>query len=104
DRERHFVSSVDRPNIRYRIAPEGNVRDQLVDFVRREHDGEAGIVYALSRKRAEQGAGWLREAGVDAVAYHAGLPTEQRLEAQTRFLREEGVVVVSTIAFGMGID
>jgi ATP-dependent DNA helicase RecQ len=104
DRARHFVSSFDRPNIRYRIEPKTKVRDQLVDFVRREHAGEAGIVYALSRKRVEQAADWLREAGVDAVAYHAGLPPEQRLDAQTRFLREEGVVVVATIAFGMGID
>jgi ATP-dependent DNA helicase RecQ len=104
DRARHFVSGFDRPNIRYRIEPKGKVRDQLVDFVRREHPGEAGIVYALSRKRVEQAAGWLREAGVDAVAYHAGLPADRRLEAQTRFLREEGVVVVATIAFGMGID
>ncbi|MBN9613656.1 MAG: DNA helicase RecQ [Actinobacteria bacterium] len=101
---RHFVASFDRPNIRYRIVPKTKVRDQLVDFVRGEHAGEAGIVYALSRKKTEQAAAWLREAGVDAVAYHAGLPAEQRLEAQTRFLREEGVVVVATIAFGMGID
>lgn len=104
DRARHFVSSFDRPNIRYRIEAKGTVRRQLVDFVRGEHTGEAGIVYALSRKRVEQAAEWLREAGVDAVAYHAGLPASQRLEAQTRFLREEGVVVVATIAFGMGID
>ena len=104
ERARHFVASFDRPNIRYRIVPKTKVRDQLVDFVRREHAGEAGIVYALSRKKTEQAAAWLREAGIDAVAYHAGLPAEQRLEAQTRFLREDGVVVVATIAFGMGID
>ena len=104
DEARHFVASFDRPNIRYRIVPKTKVRDQLVDFVRGEHAGEAGIVYALSRKKTEQAAAWLREAGVDAVAYHAGLPAEQRFEAQTRFLREEGVVVVATIAFGMGID
>ena len=104
ERARHFVASFDRPNIRYRIEAKGTVRRQLVDFVRGEHAGEAGIVYALSRKRVEQAAEWLREAGVDAVAYHAGLPAAQRLEAQTRFLREEGVVVVATIAFGMGID
>ena len=100
----HFVSSFDRPNIRYRIEAKGSVRQQLVDFVRREHSAEAGIVYALSRKRVEQAAVWLQEAGVDAVAYHAGLPAEERLRVQTRFLREEGVVVVATIAFGMGID
>ena len=104
DRARHFVSSFDRPNITYRIVTKGTVRQQLVDFVTRGHAGEAGIVYALSRKRVEQTAAWLRDAGVDAVAYHAGLPAEQRLNAQTRFLREDGVVVVATIAFGMGID
>ncbi len=104
ERARHFVSSFDRPNIRYRIEAKQNVRAQLIDFIRGEHTGEAGIVYALSRKRVEQTAAALRDAGVDAVAYHAGLPASERLEAQTRFLREDGVVVVATIAFGMGID
>jgi len=104
ERAEHFVASFDRPNIRYRIDAKHKVREQLVDFVSREHPGEAGIVYALSRKRVEQAAEWLREAGVDAVPYHAGLPAGARLDAQTRFLREEGVVVVATIAFGMGID
>ncbi|WP_205881299.1 DNA helicase RecQ [Leucobacter viscericola] len=100
----HFVASFDRPNIRYRIESKQNARAQLIDFVRGSHSGEAGIVYALSRKRVEQTAAALCAAGVDAVAYHAGLPASQRLEAQTRFLREDGVVVVATIAFGMGID
>ena len=104
DRARHFVASFDRPNIRYRIEPKQNARAQLIDFIRSEHAGDAGIVYALSRKRVEQTAAALRDAGVDAVAYHAGLPPEVRLDAQTRFLREDGVVVVATIAFGMGID
>lgn len=104
DRARHFVASFDRPNIRYRIEPKQNARAQLIDFIRNEHAGDAGIVYALSRKRVEQTAAALRDAGVDAVAYHAGLPPEVRLDAQTRFLREDGVVVVATIAFGMGID
>ena len=104
DDAEHFVASFDRPNIRYRIEPKGQVRRQLLDFIRSEHPGEAGIVYALSRKRVEQTAAALAEAGVDAVPYHAGLPAEQRLRAQTRFLREDGVVVVATIAFGMGID
>ncbi len=104
ERARHFVSSFDRPNIRYRIEPKGSLRQQLTRFIREEHPGEAGIVYALSRRKVEQTAGWLREAGVDAVAYHAGLPAQERLDAQTRFLREDGVVVVATIAFGMGID
>ena len=101
---RHFVSSFDRPNIRYRIVSKQNARAQLISFIRGEHAGDAGIVYALSRKRVEQTAAALRDAGVDAVAYHAGLPAHERLEAQTRFLREDGVVVVATIAFGMGID
>ncbi|WP_245190179.1 DNA helicase RecQ [Leucobacter exalbidus] len=101
---KHFVSNFDRPNIRYRIESKQNARAQLTQFVRGEHAGEAGIVYALSRKRVEQTAKALRDAGVDAVAYHAGLPSHVRLDAQTRFLREDGVVVVATIAFGMGID
>ncbi|GAA1326118.1 DNA helicase RecQ [Leucobacter albus] len=101
---RHFVSSFDRANIRYQIVPKQNARAQLLSFVKGEHAGEAGIVYALSRKRVEQTAAALRDAGVDAVAYHAGLPADVRLNAQTRFLREDGVVVVATIAFGMGID
>lgn len=101
---RHFVSSFDRANIRYRIEPKQNARQQLISFVRGEHAGEAGIVYALSRKRVEQTAQALRDAGVDAEAYHAGMPAHERLRAQTRFLREDGVVVVATIAFGMGID
>lgn len=101
---KHFVSSFDRANIRYQIVPKQNARAQLLSFVKGEHAGEAGIVYALSRKRVEQTAKALRDAGVDAVAYHAGLPAQVRLDAQTRFLREDGVVVVATIAFGMGID
>lgn len=101
---RHFVSSFDRPNIRYRIVPKASGRTQLTTFITQEHPGEAGIVYALSRKRVEQTAEALRRAGVDAVAYHAGLPAEEREHAQRRFLTEEGVVVVATIAFGMGID
>lgn len=104
ERAEHFVASFDRPNIRYRIEPKQQVRAQLIDFIRREHAGDAGIVYALSRKRVEQTAAALRDAGVDAVAYHAGLDPRVRAEAQTRFLREDGVVVVATIAFGMGID
>ncbi|MFC5339015.1 DNA helicase RecQ [Leucobacter denitrificans] len=101
---RHFVSSFDRSNISYSIVPKQNVRAQLLSFIRDEHQGEAGIVYALSRKRVEQTASALRDAGINAVAYHAGMAAEARLEAQTRFLREDGVVVVATIAFGMGID
>lgn len=100
----HFVSSFDRPNIRYRIEPKQNARAQLISFIKTEHADEAGIVYALSRKRVEQTAQALKSADVDAVAYHAGLPADERLKAQQRFLREDGVVVIATIAFGMGID
>ena len=103
-RAKHFVASFDRPNIRYRIEAKGQVRQQLTSFVKDQHAGEAGIVYALSRRKVEQTTGWLRDAGIDAVAYHAGLPAAERLAAQNRFLREDGVVVVATIAFGMGID
>ncbi|WP_129659364.1 DNA helicase RecQ [Rothia uropygialis] len=101
---RHFVSSFDRPNIQYRITEKNNARQQLLDMIRAEHDGDAGIVYCLSRKRVAQTAKWLRDQGVDAVAYHAGLSESERAQGQRRFLREDGVVVVATIAFGMGID
>ncbi|WP_353826655.1 DNA helicase RecQ [Agromyces sp. SYSU T0242] len=106
---RHFVSSFDRPNIQYRIAPKLDVRRQLLDFVRTEGrdangDPVAGIVYALSRASTEKLAGFLAANGVDAMPYHAGLDAETRRRTQERFLREEGVVVVATIAFGMGID
>ena len=100
----HFVASFDRPNIRYRIESKLQVRAQLIRFIREEHPGDAGIVYALSRKRVEQTAAALVDAGIDAVPYHAGLDPETRLQAQQRFLRDDGVVVVATIAFGMGID
>lgn len=100
----HFVSSFDRANIRYRIVAKASPRAQLISFIQREHTGESGIVYALSRKRVEQTAQALRDVGIDAVAYHAGLPADERMRAQQRFLAEDGVVVVATIAFGMGID
>ncbi len=102
---RQFVSSFDRPNIRYRISENsGNAREALLRFIRNEHDGEAGIVYCLSRKRVEEVAGWLEGKGLQALPYHAGLPAETRQRNQQRFLREEGVIIVATIAFGMGID
>ncbi|AOU97134.1 ATP-dependent DNA helicase RecQ [Acidihalobacter yilgarnensis] len=105
DRARVFVSGFDRPNIRYRISEEtGDARVRLLDFIREEHAGEAGIVYCLSRKRVEAVAEWLCAKGLNALPYHAGLPTEQRQVHQSRFLREEGVIMVATIAFGMGID
>ena len=101
---RHFVSSFDRPNIQYRIVAKNDPRRQLLDFIRAEHAGDAGIVYALSRATTEKTAEFLRQNGVDAERYHAGLDAAQRASTQSRFLREDGVVIVATIAFGMGID
>lgn len=100
----HFVASFDRPNIQYRITEKDQARQRLLELIRTEHPGDAGIVYCLSRRKVEQTAAWLRQQGVDAAAYHAGLPEAERTAAQRRFLREDGVVVVATIAFGMGID
>ncbi len=102
---RIFVSSFDRPNVRYRIRHASrNNRGALLDFIRREHPGEAGIVYCLSRKKVEETAAWLCSNGIEALAYHAGLSASQRNEHQSRFINEEGMVMVATIAFGMGID
>jgi len=101
---RHFVSSFDRPNIQYRIEAKTDPRRQLVAFIRSQPEGAAGIVYALSRKSVEQTAEFLSAQGIDALPYHAGLPAETRAANQSRFLREDGVVMVATIAFGMGID
>jgi len=101
---RQFVSSFDRPNIQYRITQKQNARQQLVRFLKAEHANDAGIVYCLSRNRVETVAGWLNAEGFTAVPYHAGLSAADRQANQERFLREEGVIVVATIAFGMGID
>ncbi|MEP7057307.1 MAG: RecQ family ATP-dependent DNA helicase, partial [Caldimonas sp.] len=101
---RIFVSSFDRPNIRYAVVEKDNARAQLLRFVRDEHDGEAGIVYCQSRKKVDETADWLRAEGVAALSYHAGLDAAVRKRNQDRFLREDGVVMVATIAFGMGID
>ncbi|MDY0828195.1 DNA helicase RecQ [Microbacterium sp. BG28] len=101
---RHFVASFDRPNIQYRIEPKVDPRRQLVAFIRSQPEGSAGIVYALSRKSVEQTADYLRAQGIEALPYHAGLPAETRAANQSRFLRDDGVVMVATIAFGMGID
>ncbi|MBK1691665.1 DNA helicase RecQ [Ectothiorhodospira mobilis] len=102
---RAFISGFDRPNIRYRIHQgRGNARQALLRFIRETHPGEAGIVYCLSRKRVEEVATWLQEAGLDALPYHAGLGSQVREAHQRRFLNEEGVIIVATIAFGMGID
>ena len=103
-RARHFVSSFDRPNIQYRIEPKVDPRRQLVTFIRSQPEGAAGIVYALSRKSVEQTAAYLAGQGIDALPYHAGLDASVRSANQSRFLREDGVVMVATIAFGMGID
>jgi ATP-dependent DNA helicase RecQ len=99
-----FISSFDRPNIRYQIVEKENVRRQLLDFITTEHAGEAGIVYCLSRKKVEETAEFLRENGISALAYHAGMDTPIRSQHQSRFLREDGIIMVATIAFGMGID
>jgi ATP-dependent DNA helicase RecQ len=104
DGARQFISSFDRPNIRYQIVEKENVRRQLLDFMRSEHQGDAGIVYCLSRKKVEETADLLNESGVAALAYHAGMDSGIRSAHQSRFLREEGIVMVATIAFGMGID
>ena len=101
---RQFVSSFDRPNIRYAIVEKKDPVTQLLRFIERDHDGEAGVVYCQSRKRVEEVAESLCMAGVNALPYHAGLDAAVRQKHQDRFLREDGIVVVATIAFGMGID
>ncbi|MBK3565324.1 DNA helicase RecQ [Streptomyces sp. MBT62] len=101
---RHFVASFDRPNIQYRIVPKADPKKQLLSFLREEHTGDAGIVYCLSRKSVEATAEFLSRNGIEAVPYHAGLDSGTRAAHQSRFLREDGLIVVATIAFGMGID
>jgi ATP-dependent DNA helicase RecQ len=101
---RHFVSSFDRPNIQYRIAPKNEPKKQLLDLLRTEHPGDAGIVYCLSRASVEKTAEFLTQNGIAALPYHAGLDSRMRAANQARFLREDALVMVATIAFGMGID
>ncbi|MEJ8857021.1 DNA helicase RecQ [Variovorax robiniae] len=101
---RQFVSSFDRPNIRYTIVEKKDATTQLLRFIEREHEGDAGVVYCQSRKRVEDVALALQDAGINALPYHAGLDASVRQKHQNRFLREDGIVVVATIAFGMGID
>ena len=101
---RRYVAGFDRPNIAYHINQQIDARDALLAFIKNKHDGDAGIVYCLSRKRVDDTAAWLKAQGINALAYHAGLPAHAREHAHNAFAREDGVVVVATIAFGMGID
>ena len=101
---RQFIAGFDRPNIRYRIALKQTPKSQLLSFLQTEHENHAGIVYCLSRKKTEQTAEWLGQKGFKALPYHAGLDSDVRAKHQSRFLKEEGVIIVATIAFGMGID
>tara|TARA_R110001592_G_scaffold320639_2_gene598813 strand:+ start:140527 stop:142344 length:1818 start_codon:yes stop_codon:yes gene_type:complete len=101
---RQFIAGFDRPNIRYRIALKHNAKQQLLRFLKDEHPKDAGIIYCLSRKKTEETASWLQQQGFKALPYHAGLNAATRADHQSRFLREESVIVVATIAFGMGID
>ncbi len=101
---RLFISSFDRPNIRYAIVEKDNPRAQLLRFIQNEHEGDAGVVYCQSRKKVEETAEWLNGEGLQALPYHAGLDASVRQRNQDRFLRDEGIIMVATIAFGMGID
>ena len=101
---RQFIAGFDRPNIRYRIGLKHNAKQQLLRFLKEEHPRDAGIVYCLSRKKTEDVAFWLQEQGFNALPYHAGLDAGIRADYQSRFLREEGMIMVATVAFGMGID
>jgi ATP-dependent DNA helicase RecQ len=104
DEARVFVSSFDRPNIRYTIVDKRDPRGQLLRFIRESHANEAGIVYCLSRRKVDETAAWLASQGVNALPYHAGMGATARADHQARFQREDGIVMVATIAFGMGID
>ena len=104
DDARQFIVGFDRPNIRYRIALKTNPRQQLLQFLKNEHRNDAGIIYCLSRRKTEETATWLSQQGFEALPYHAGLDSETRAKNQARFLNEESIVIVATIAFGMGID
>ena len=104
EQARHFVASFDRPNIQYRIVPKNEPRRQLLELLRTEHAGDAGIVYCLSRASVDAIAEFLVRSGIEALPYHAGLDSRTRAANQARFLREDGLIMVATIAFGMGID
>ncbi|MEZ9358105.1 DNA helicase RecQ [Vibrio breoganii] len=99
-----FVHSFDRPNIRYHVSEKANAKHELWDFIENNHAQDAGVIYCLSRKKVEETATWLADMGRVALPYHAGMSVEQKNQNQQRFLREDGVIIVATIAFGMGID
>ncbi|MCP4011315.1 MAG: ATP-dependent DNA helicase RecQ, partial [Proteobacteria bacterium] len=101
---KQFINSFDRPNITYTIAEGGQSKQKLRTFLQQHHENDAGIVYCLSRKKVDDIAAWLSDQGRPALPYHAGLPNEVRTRNQSRFLKEEGLIIVATIAFGMGID
>lgn len=101
---KHFIQGFDRPNIRYRIGQKERAREQLLTFIRSEHEQDVGVVYCMSRKRVEETAAWLCEKGFNALPYHAGLSADMRQHHQHRFLTEDSIIMVATIAFGMGID
>lgn len=101
---RHFISSFDRPNIQYRITEKRQPREQLLRFIQHEHPGQCGIVYCLSRKKVEETAHWLSRQGIQALPYHAGMSADSRTLHQQAFLQQDNIVMVATIAFGMGID
>ena len=102
---RHFVTGFDRPNIRYQVrVDEGGAREQLLRFIEQRHAGQAGIVYCLSRRKVDEVAAWLNARGLTALPYHAGMDAAARKQHQSRFLNEDGIVMVATVAFGMGID
>ncbi len=104
ERAEQFIAGFDRPNIRYSVKQKNNAREQLLRFIRSEHGGDAGIVYCLSRRKVDETAAWLERQGIRALPYHAGLNQALRERNQQRFLAEEGVIMVATIAFGMGVD
>jgi len=104
DNAREFLASFDRPNIRYRVGLKKSPKEQLKRFIQANHPGDAGIVYCMSRKRVDDTAAWLCQQGINAMAYHAGMDSGRREQVQSRFIHEEGIVMVATIAFGMGID
>lgn len=99
-----FATGFDRPNISYTVLPKNNGQKMLLNFIRENHEGDAGIVYRISRKKVEQTAAFLQKHGINALPYHAGMTASQRYNNQERFMREEGVVMVATVAFGMGVD